>query len=283
MDSRSKLRFTMLGCGSSPGTPRINGDWGNCDPENPKNKRMRCSLLVERIGPNGTTTVVVDTGPDFRLQMLSADVTSLDGVLYTHSHADHIHGIDDLRGYALTKREKINVYADKPTSERLLESFAYCFKSPEGSMYPPILRMNPIIAGELVTIEGEGGPIHALPVLQTHGAIVSLGFRFGRFEGNNTPLPGGFGYSPDVSDIPDDQIDGFRNLDVWVLDALQYKPHISHFSLDQALKWVEQLQPKRAILTHMHTPLDYETVLQETPDHVEPGYDGLVVELPDLK
>lgn len=280
MASGSKLRFTMLGCGSSPGTPRINGDWGKCDPENPKNRRSRSALLVERIGPEGTTTVVVDTGPDFRQQMLNAGVTSLDGVLYTHSHADHIHGIDDLRGYALAKRERINVFADEPTESRLLESFGYCFQSPEGSMYPPILRMNSINAGELVTIEGEGGPIHALPVLQTHGSIVSLGFRFGSFEGSNTPLPGGFGYSPDVSDIPADQIDSFRDLDVWVVDALQYRPHVSHLSLEEALGWIERLGPKRAILTHMHTPLDYETVLAETPDHVEPGFDGLVVELP---
>lgn len=274
------MRFTLMGCGSSPGTPRISGDWGNCDPENPKNRRTRCSLLVERIGPNGTTTLVVDTGPDFRQQMLSADVTTLDGVLYTHSHADHIHGIDDLRGYALVQRERINVYADEMTGSHLEKSFGYCFHSPEGSMYPPILRMNRIIAGELVTIDGEGGPIHALPILQTHGRIVSLGFRFGTFEGSNTPLPGGFGYSPDVSDIMDDQIDGFRDLDVWVVDALQYKTHISHFSLEQALEWIDRLKPKRAILTHMHTPLDYETVLNETPKHVEPGFDGLVVDLP---
>ena len=279
MADESILRFTMMGCGSSPGTPRISGDWGNCNPANPKNRRTRCSLLVERIGPNGTTTVVVDTGPDFRQQMLSAGVTSLDGVLYTHSHADHIHGIDDLRGYALVQRERIQVYADEPTGQHLEKSFGYCFQSPKGSMYPPILEMNQITAGELVTIEGEGGPIHALPIIQTHGHINSLGFRFGAFEGSDIPLPGGFGYSPDVSDIPDDQIDKFRDLDVWVVDALQYKAHISHFSLEDALGWIEMLKPKRAILTHMHTPLDYDTVYNETPRHVEPGFDGLVVEM----
>ena len=274
------MRFTILGCGSSPGTPRIYGDWGACDPNNPKNRRMRASLLVERIGPNGMTTVVVDTGPDFRQQMLNANVKFLDGVLYTHAHADHSHGIDDLRGYALAQKQRIQVHSDIETFEQLNASFGYCFEKPPNSMYPPTLDHHQISAGQVVTIDGKGGPVSALPIMQVHGDIHSLGFRFGAFDGNQ-PLKGGFAYSPDASDIAADQIDRLRDLDIWVVDCLMYRPHVSHFSLDQALEWIEITQPKRAILTHMHIPLDYETVMNETPRHVEPAYDGMVIELAD--
>lgn len=172
------MRFTVLGCGSSPGVPRIHGDWGDCDPDEPKNRRLRCSLLVERISDQGTTTVVVDTSPDFRQQMLNANVKSLDAILYTHPHADHVHGIDDLRGFALAQRERITIYADKQTQERLDQGFGYCFQQPEGSMYPPILNAHELFAGRPVMITGKGGNIHALPVFQVHGPIHSLGFRF---------------------------------------------------------------------------------------------------------
>ncbi|MGB7335317.1 MAG: MBL fold metallo-hydrolase [Salaquimonas sp.] len=262
------MRFTIMGCGSSPGVPRIHGDWGACNPDNPKNIRKRCSLLVERIGPNGTTTLVVDTSPDFRQQMLSAGVQKLDAVLYTHPHADHIHGIDDLRQYALIQRERMPVYADRPTLDHLHQSFSYCFVTAEGSMYPPICKSHEIHAGEEFQIEGEGGSISVLPISQIHGPIHSLAFRFGQF-----------GYSPDVSDLSDQSADMLEKLDVWIVDALQYREHISHFSLSQALRWIERLAPKRAILTHMHIPLDYDAVNAETPDHVEPAYDGMVIEI----
>ena len=275
----ARLRFTVLGCGSSPGVPRINGDWGACDPENPKNRRLRCSLLVQRIGPGGITSVVIDTSPDFRQQMLNAGVTRLDGVLYTHPHADHIHGIDDLRGYALSQREQIPVHADNDTLEKLLSAFSYCFVTPEGSIYPPICKAHEIRAGQIVTVEGPGGPVHALPIHQVHGPIQSLGFRFGAFT-NGIPEKGGLAYCPDVSDIPDRSADLLRHLDVWIVDALQYRPHVSHFSLGEALHWHERLRPARCILTHMHIPLDYETVRAETPDNVEPAHDGLTIELP---
>lgn len=274
-----RLRFTVLGCGSSPGTPRINGDWGACDPDNAKNRRLRCSLLVERIGDEGVTSVVVDTSPDFRQQMLAAGVQRLDGVLYTHSHADHIHGIDDLRQYALIQKERMPVYGDRPTLARLYESFGYCFTAPEGSLYPPICEANEIAAGKRVRITGQGGAIDALPVLQTHGPIHSLGFRFGRFGDDDSPLAGGFCYSPDVSDIAEADAAKLKDLDVWLVDALQYRPHISHFSLSEALAWIERVEPKEAYLTHMHIPLDYASVLRDTPDHVTPAHDGLVIEL----
>ncbi len=266
--SNTLMRFTILGCGSSPGTPRIGGDWGNCDPNNAKNRRRRASFLVQRIGPNGVTTIVIDTGPDFREQMISADVSTADAVFYTHHHADHIHGIDDLRGFALNRRQRVDVYADQLTSQRLKEGFGYCFKTPSGSQYPPILNLHRIEPGAEIFVNGEGGAITALPVEQTHGSITSMGFRFGNVA-----------YCCDVSAFPDDSVKQLQGLDMLIIDALQYKTHPSHFSLEQSLEQIERLAPKRAILTHMHIPLDYETVMQETPEHVEPGYDGLVFEI----
>ncbi|MEC9343468.1 MAG: MBL fold metallo-hydrolase [Pseudomonadota bacterium] len=269
-------RFTVLGCGSSPGVPRINGDWGACDPGNPKNRRRRCSLLVERIGAGGVTTVLIDTSPDMREQMLMAGVTRIDGVLFTHPHADHVHGIDDLRQYALIQRQLIETYANAHTLERLNAAFGYCYEQPAGSVYPPILRANEIRAGEILRVEGPGGAIEALPIDQVHGPIRSLGFRFG---GDLEERRGGLCYSPDISGIPDESVDSLRDLDVWIVDALQYRMHLSHFSLGQSLEWIERLAPKRGVLTHMHIPLDYATVQLETPDHVEPAYDGMVIEL----
>ena len=271
-----RMRFTILGCGSSPGVPRIHGDWGACDPNEPKNRRLRCSLLVERITKNGTTCIVVDTSPDFRQQMLSAKVPRLDGVLYTHPHADHVHGIDDLRGFALAQQERIKVFADEQTLARLYEGFGYCLKQPKGSMYPPILDAQDLKAGEPVEIKGEGGSIHALPILQIHGPINSLGFRFssdGNFE------TGGLCYSPDVSDIPENSIQYLFLLDYWILDALQYRPHVSHFSVSESLEWIEQQAPKHAVLTHMHIPLDYNMLRSDLPQSVEPAYDNMILEL----
>ncbi len=260
------MRFTILGCGSSPGVPRIGGDWGQCDPANPKNRRRRASLLVEKITAKGTTTIVVDTGPDFREQMISTNVEFAEAVLYTHAHADHIHGIDDLRGFAINRHERVNVYMDEPTSKRLHEAFGYCFKTPPGSLYPPILNENRLVAGNIVSIDGPGGIIDVLPFLQTHGDITSLGFRFG-----------GVAYSSDISGLPDESLQMLEDLDVWIVDALQYREHPSHFSLDQALGWIDRIKPARAVLTHMHTPLDYDAVQGLVPDHVEPAYDGLQI------
>jgi phosphoribosyl 1,2-cyclic phosphate phosphodiesterase len=262
-----RLRFTLLGCGSSPGTPRITGDWGNCDPANPKNRRMRAAAMVERVGQGGTTRVVVDTGPDFRVQMLNAGATEIDAVVYTHPHADHIHGIDDLRGFALYQRRLMDIFADRPTMDRLHQSFGYCFETPPGSSYPPILRPHTIAHDVPFAIEGAGGEISFEPLPLIHGDIISLGYRIG-----------GIGYCSDVSDIPAETVARLENLDLLIIDALQYKTHPSHLSLGQALEWIDRLSPRRAVLTHMHIPLDYETVAGETPDHVEPGYDGMVVE-----
>lgn len=268
--SGNRLRLTILGCGSSPGTPRITGDWGACDPDEPRNRRTRAAALVERITPDGRITrVAIDTGPDFRQQMLSVPHRRLDGVIYTHPHADHIHGIDDLRSYVLDQRHLIPIFADRPTLARLREGFGYCFDTPQGSNYPPILRAHEFTHDQVVSLNGAAGPITFTPIPQQHGDIVSLGFRIGSMA-----------YCSDVSGFPPAAIPLLGGLDLLVVDALQYRPHPSHLSLSEALEWIERLKPRRAILTHMHVPLDYRTVLAETPDHVEPAYDGMVFEQP---
>ncbi|WP_341760576.1 MBL fold metallo-hydrolase [Candidatus Endowatersipora endosymbiont of Watersipora subatra] len=262
--------FTILGCGSSPGVPRIGLDWGDCDSRNPKNRRRRSSLLIERYGEYGKTIIVVDTGPDFREQMISANVAFADGVIYTHPHADHIHGIDDLRSFVINRRERVQIWADDRTSIKLHEAFGYCFETPKGSRYPPILEENRIVAGQEFKVSGQGGPIAIMPYHQIHGDIYSLGFRIGSLA-----------YSSDVSAFDQGAFHYLKNLDILILDALQYKEHHSHFSLKQALSCIDECKTKCAILTHMHIALDYETVKAGTPSHVNPGYDGMVIEIPE--
>ena len=264
------LRFTVLGCGSSPGVPRIGGDWGACDPSNPKNRRRRCSLLVQRVSRDGAVTnVLIDTSPDLREQALNAGIGTLDGVLYTHPHADHIHGVDDLRGFVMNMQRRVDVFGDEPTLARLKAGFGYCFETPTGSEYPPIANAHQIEAGTPVMIAGKGGALTALPINQIHGRIASLAFRIG-----------GLAYSPDASDFDAEAERRLAGLDVWILDALRPRPHPSHLSVAQSLEWIERLKPKRAILTHMHIDLDYETLRRELPENVEPAYDGMVIELP---
>lgn len=262
-----RLRVTILGCGSSPGVPRPNGDWGRCNPHNSKNRRMRASVLVERVGRAGTTSVVIDTSPDFRAQMLMADVRQIDAIVYTHGHADHIHGIDDVRSFVFAQGEMIPAYTDAATAERLHAAFGYCFATPEGSGYPPILIDRRIDADTPFEVEGQGGTLTFTPLWQHHGGMHSLGFRIGDLA-----------YCPDVSGIPEATMAKMAGLDALIIDALQYREHPSHFSLAQTLDVIDALKPRHAYLTHMHVPLDYETVMAKTPDHVWPCYDGLVVE-----
>jgi phosphoribosyl 1,2-cyclic phosphate phosphodiesterase len=259
------LTFTILGCGSSGGVPRPGLGWGDCDPKNPKNRRRRTALLIERRNHTGAATrVLIDTPPDLREQLLDANVSWLDGVLYTHAHADHIHGIDDLRALVLHKRRRIDVYTDAVTSELLRTRFAYCFATPPGSEYPPILNEHRIAAGRPVIIDGKGGPITALPYLQAHGGISTLGFRFGSLA-----------YSCDLSDLPAESVSALAGLDFWILDALRYKPHPSHLSLSEALDWVARIKPKRAILTNLHADLDYDVLRRDLPANVAPAFDGM--------
>jgi phosphoribosyl 1,2-cyclic phosphate phosphodiesterase len=264
------LKFTILGCGSSGGVPRPALGWGDCDPSNPKNRRRRTSLLVERHGSGGVTRILVDTSPDLREQLIDAEVDWLDAVLYTHEHADHTHGIDDLRALFIKHRRLIDVYLDELTAASMRARFGYCFKSPPGSEYPPIVREHSLAAGQTVTVEGKGGPLTALPILQEHGDIPSLGFRFG-----------GVGYSCDLSGMPAESAAALNGLDVWIVDALRYRPHPSHFSLADALAWIERLKPRRAILTNLHADLDYDVLRKALPPNVEPAFDGLTISLPE--
>jgi len=262
----ARLRFTILGCGSSGGVPRLGGLWGECDPDNPRNYRRRCSMLVERISAEGCTRVLIDTSPDLRAQLLDAGIATLDAVVYTHSHADHVHGIDDLRMIVFNRRARLPVWADGPTQDALLSRFGYAFVQPKGSPYPPILDLN-TIRGD-VTIDGAGGRVTLSPFTVEHGAISSLGFRIGDLA-----------YLPDVSGIPDQAWEALAGLEVWVLDALRRTPHPSHAHLDLALDWIARAAPRRAVLTNMHVDLDYATVEAETPPHVTPAHDGMVLEL----
>ena len=263
----AELHFTILGCGSSGGVPRLGGIWGDCDPENPKNRRRRCSLLVERTTELGTTRVLIDTSPDLRQQLLDADVGRLDAVVYTHGHADHVHGIDDLRMIVFNQKERLPVWADAPTEERLRSGFGYAFEQPEGSPYPPILIMNRI-EGDVV-IKGAGGEITLSPFLVHHGSIDALGFRIGDLA-----------YLPDVSDIPSAAWPYLQNLNVWIVDALRRTPHPTHTHLAKTLDWIDQVAPERAILTNMHVDMDYDTLRRELPDTVVPAFDGLRIVLP---
>ena len=260
-----RLRFTILGCGSSGGVPRLGGNWGDCDPKNPKNNRKRCSLLVQRVNINGTTQVLIDTSPDMRNQLLDAGVGSLDGVLYTHSHADHVHGLDDLRMIYFNMRNRINVWADKSTQNDLIERFKYAFVQPAESPYPPILNLN-TLEGDTV-VKGEGGSITFNPFQVKHGNMTALGFRIG-------PLV----YLPDVSEMSKKAWDEVAKAKCWILDALRRNPHPSHSHLENSLKWIKKSGIEKAVLTNMHVDLDYETLMNETPKNVEPAFDGMVLD-----
>jgi phosphoribosyl 1,2-cyclic phosphate phosphodiesterase len=247
------------------GVPRVALGWGACDPNNPKNRRRRCSLLVERSDAQGRRTrVLVDCSPDLREQMLDADVDRLDGVLLTHEHADHTHGIDDLRPLFVRNRRAVDVYMDELTAQAMRARFGYCFHSPVGSEYPPIATERALVPGKPVTIAGQGGPVEALPVLQQHGDIPSLGFRFGNVA-----------YSADIKSLPPESIAAMAGLDVWIVDALRITPHPSHMNLDEALAWIARVRPKRAILTNLHADLDYESLRARLPAGVEPAYDRM--------
>jgi phosphoribosyl 1,2-cyclic phosphate phosphodiesterase len=261
------LSLTILGCGSSGGVPRVVQGWGACDPTNPRNARRRCSLLVERKGPQGRTLALVDTSPDLRAQLIEAEVAQIDGVLISHEHADHTHGVDDLRPIYLAMRRRLDIYGDELTLRALRRKFAYVFETPHGSGYPPIANARGLTPGETIVIEGPGGPIEATPFEVAHGDISALGFRFGAVA-----------YTPDLNGVPAHSLRWLEGLDLWIVDALRYTPHPSHWSLAETLDWVARLQPRRAVLTNLHTDLDYETLRQRLPEGVEPAYDGMRLE-----
>jgi phosphoribosyl 1,2-cyclic phosphate phosphodiesterase len=258
------LTLTILGCGSSAGVPRPALGWGACDPNNPKNRRRRCSLLAEFETGQGITRVVIDTSPDLREQLIDANVDHIDAVFFTHEHADQTHGIDDLRSVVIHQRQRIPVYLSQVTAEQILLRFSYCFVSPEGSDYPPILSSHLIEAGESRTIEGKGGSLTLTAFGLQHGNIPALGYRIGDAA-----------YTPDVSDIPPESWPALQNLDLWIIDGLRYAGHPSHFSVNDALSWIDRFKPKRAVITNMHSDLDYEVLRQSLPKDVIAAYDGM--------
>ena len=263
--SARQFKFTLLGTGSSGGVPRVGGDWGVCDPAEPKNRRRRCSALVEVWAPDAPetlTSILIDTSPDLREQVLDAQVRRLDAIVFTHDHADQTHGIDDARALAIRNRAQIRAYMDAATAQTLVPKFNYVFKGANG--YPPIYDLQPAIrVYESFRIDGPAGPVSLLPLDQEHGHIRSLGFRIGNVA-----------YCNDLNGLPDASLEALRGLDLLIMDALRYTPHPSHAHLDQTLAWIDALQPKRAVLTNLHVDLDYATLVAELPAGVEPGYDG---------
>lgn len=264
------LQVRILGCGSSGGVPRLGGpdeagNWGVCDPTNPKNRRRRCSILVKRISGGKETRVLVDTSPDLREQLLDARAGRLDGVLITHDHADQTHGMDDLRAITLNAHKRTNVWADAVTWASLMAKFRYCFVQPEGSDYPPILNGHDIPEPfRPFAISGEGGEVPVLAFAQGHGQMRSLGFRFGSLA-----------YSSDVDNLDDNAFAALEGIECWIVDALRKTPHPSHAHLEKTLSWIARVKPRRAILTNMHLDMDYETLRRELPEGVEPGFDGM--------
>jgi phosphoribosyl 1,2-cyclic phosphate phosphodiesterase len=252
------VKLTVLGCGTSSGVPRIGGDWGACDPAEPRNRRTRASILVQ----SAATTILVDTGPDMREQLLGANARRVDAVLWTHEHADHTHGLDDIRQLFHLTGEPVPCYARQRTLESLERRFRYVFHGRE--FYPPTATAN-LLEDEMVI-----GDIAVRVVDQPHGGITSAGLRFAH---------SGFsiGYSTDFHEVTADMDRLFVGLDVWVIDALRRRPHPTHAHLDMALDAITRLKPARAILTHMDQSMDYATLAAELPASVEPGFDGLEV------
>jgi phosphoribosyl 1,2-cyclic phosphate phosphodiesterase len=264
------LEVRILGCGSSGGVPRLAEGapyWGDCDPTNPKNRRGRCSILVTQRGAEGETRVLVDTSPDMREQLLAANVGRLDGVLITHDHADQLHGLDDLRVITLGMKRRLDLWSDKRGLAGVMYKFDYCFASPPGSDYPPILNAHEIPEPFApFQIAGAGGPVPVTAFGQKHGRIRSLGFRFGALA-----------YSPDVDALDEAAFAALEGVECWIVDALRRTPHPSHAHLARTLEWIARVKPKRAILTNMHVDMDYEALKRELPPGVEPAYDGMIL------
>ena len=256
------MRVTVLGCGSSGGVPLSDGTWGSCDPSEPRNRRRRPSILVE----SADTRILVDTGPDMRDQLIDAGCDRLDGILFTHAHADHTHGIDDLRAFNYRTGRPIDAWGTEATLAPIRKRFGYVFDLlPEGSeMYRPQLRAH--------TISGpfKVGPVPVTPFDQDHMVCRTTGFRVG-----------GFGYSTDVVHLDEAALAALAGIDVWIVGCLREEPHPCHAHLRRVLEWVDRLKPRRTVLTHMNHLMDYRALLDRLPDGVEPGYDGMVLEVPE--
>lgn len=255
------MRVTLLGTGSSGGVPFIGCKCGVCTSSNPKNRRSRVSVYVE----TPTTKLVIDTGPDFKSQMLAQDISVVDAVLYTHDHADHTHGIDDLRAFNYLMKKPVEIHADSATITCLRERFAYVFLPPPDNVWMrPSVVPNIIKPYQQFTV----GDVSIIPFTQHHGnESETLGFRIGDFA-----------YSTDVSGFPDASWEVLKGVKTWVIDCLRYKKAPTHAHLDLTLEWIERIKPKRAILTHMNHDMEYETLYKMLPPGVEPGYDGFLLD-----
>ena len=252
-----KIKFTLLGCGYSMGVPRIDGYFGSCDPKEKKNYRTRCSAAISVSNKN----YLIDTSPDLKNQLLNNKIKSVDGIFYTHSHADQTHGINDLRVFFLKKMRRIPVYADKNTTKYLLKNFKYCFKS--SSEYPPTLKINKLKKINKIEINKNIISIQAVTV--RHGKINCIAYII-----NNKCA-----YASDVSKIYEKDITKFLNLKYFVVDCLRYKNHYSHFNFDKVLELVKIIKPKLTILTNLNTEMDYAKLKKKLPQNIVPGYDGM--------
>ena len=259
----------MLGCGTSVGVPTLGpAGWGRCNPDEPRNHRQRCAVLVEK----DDFVVLIDAGPDIRQQLLTHQVKKIDAVLITHTHSDHIAGLDDLRPYFFVKnrrggRQKLPLYATAHDLDALRTRFDYLFikSSSSPSYFQPVLEAHAITADSQFTL----GTLAVRSLQQFHGHSTSLGFTFDER----------FGYSTDVVDMPDEVFAHLSELDLWIVEMLRDEPHQAHAHFDLTMQWIARCQPKRAILTHLGLESDYQTLLEKCPKGVEPGYDGLRVEL----
>ncbi|HEX3882874.1 MAG TPA: MBL fold metallo-hydrolase [Stellaceae bacterium] len=256
------MKITVLGCGVSTGVPAIGIGWGECDPADPRNRRRRASLLIEGGGKN----VLIDTSPDLREQFLDAGIARVDAIVMTHAHADHLHGIDDLRAVNRVMERPIPLYADAATLEEIGNRFGYVLV-PETAA-PPFYR--PALVPHEVTgnFTAAGQPF--VSFTQDHGYSTTLGLRIGKFA-----------YSTDVTELDDAAFHALAGIEVWIVDCLRREPHPTHSHVAKTLEWIARVKPRRAILTHMDHTLDYAALKAELPPGVEPGQDGLVIELPD--
>lgn len=266
------LRVTILGCGSSGGVPRATGDWGVCDPNDPRNRRTRCGLMLQRWAgaagpPREATTVLIDTSPELRQQLAAARPSHIDGVIISHNHADQTNGFDDLRAFFITQRKPLRVWMDDVTAGGFMPRFGYAFQAQSG--YPAIAahvgNVAPLVPLE---IDGPGGVMEILPLAQDHGFSDSLGFRVGPAA-----------YSNDLVAMPELTFAALGGLKLWIVDALREKPHPTHAHLERSLEWIARLKPAHAVLTNMHIDLDYGALQARLPEGVEPAYDGWSADL----
>jgi phosphoribosyl 1,2-cyclic phosphate phosphodiesterase len=252
-----QIEVTILGCGGSLGVPIIGNEWGRCNPDNPRNRRTRASIVIEGQG----TRLLIDTSPDLRAQLLREDFGQFDAVLFTHHHADHTNGLDDLRPVTWHSKEPMELYAHAETLADLTRRFPYIFnvmQGDTGKLYKPFMQVREFTQHQRI------GNLEVTAFEQDHHTCISMGFRIGSFA-----------YSTDVAELDEAAFDLLQGIDTWIVDCTRREPHPSHAHMEKTLEWIERIKPRRAILTHMNHTMDYDAVNAETPEHVEPAYDGM--------